>query len=149
MKATITILGLAVLTFTNANAAIEFKSQDLIQQELTTLNVENTQEFSNTTVENNGYDAVVFDPNSVIATTYAKTVEDVIAENKTITETQEEEVLPLSLGYTIEDRIAEDNQIIESTTSNEVLPLDFEKINHTLKSIKANNNAIITADLKL
>lgn len=92
----------------------------------------------------------VFNPNSVITTTYVKTIEDMIAENKLITESQEETVQPFSLETTIEDRIAEDNQIIESTISKEFFPLDFEKINHKIQCVKVyNNNATITVDLKL
>ena len=149
MKNSIIILGLVVLSFTNAKAANEFKSQDLDQQESATLNVENTQEFSNNIVENNSDDTVIFNPNTVIKSTYVKTVEDIIAENKSITEAQEEIAQPLSLETTIEDKIAEDDQIIESTVSNELFPLDFNKINHTVKSVNVNKNAIKTADLKL
>ena len=150
MKSTIIFLGLVALTFTNAKAANEFKSQDLDQQELTTLNVENTQEFSNCIVENNTRDTVIFNPTSVIKTIYVKTVEEIIAENKLISESQEETVQPLSLETTIEDKITEDNQIIESSILKEFLPLDFEKINSKIQCVKVyNNNNTITADLKL
>ena len=149
MKNSIIILGLVVLSFTNAKAANEFKSQDLDQQESATLNVENTQEFSNNIVENNSDDTVIFNPNTVIKSTYVKTVEDIIAEHKSITEAQEEIAQPLSLETTIEDRIAENNQIIESNVSNELFPLDFDKINHIVKCVNVNKNAIKTADLKL
>ena len=145
MKNSIIILGLVVLSFTNAKAANEFKSQDLDQQEFATLNLENTQ-----TVESNETDSTVFNPASVIKSTYVKTVEDIIAENKSITEAQEEIAQPLSLETTLEDRIAEDNQITESNISKEFFPLDFEKINSKLQCVKVkNNNATITVDLKL
>ena len=139
MKNSITILGLVALSFTNVNATTEFETQVLDQQESATV------VYNNVVVDET--EAAVFNPNSVI-TTYVKTVEDIIAENKVITERIDENVLPLSLETTIEDRIAEDNQIIESTISNEVYPLDFEKINRTVKSVKVYNTAI-TADLKL
>ena len=139
MKTTIIFLGLVALSFTNANATTEFEAQVLDQQESATVVYNN--------VVADETEAAVFNPNSVI-TTYVKTVEDIIAENKVITERIDENVLPLSLETTIEDRIAEDNQIIESTISNEVYPLDFEKINRTVKSVKVYNTAI-TADLKL
>ena len=144
MKNSIIILGLVVLSFTNAKATNEFKSQDLDQEEFTTLNVENTQ-----TVAINETDATVFNPALVIKSTYVKTVEDVVAENKLITEAQEEIAQPLSIATTIEDKIAENNQIIESTVSNELFPLDFDKINHAVKCVDVNNNAIKNADLKL
>ncbi|MCF6130654.1 hypothetical protein [Flavobacterium wongokense] len=158
MKSSIIFLGLIALTFTTAKAANEFKSQDLDQQEFTTFNVVNTQsesqltfvnqEFSNSNL-NAGNDPAIFDPNTVIKSTYVKTVEDVIAENKLVTESKEEAAQPLSLGYTVEDRIAEQNQIIESNLSDETFPLDFERINHTVKSVKVHNNAIKAAELKL
>ncbi len=152
MKRSIIFLGLVALSFTTINAANEFKSQDL-DQELATLNVASTQEsqlaFNQfTSEENNGNDLAVFDPNTVIANQYVKTIEDVIAESKLITESNEEKLQPLSLGYTLEDRIAEDNQITESTISNEVYALDFEKINRTVKCLP-NNTAIKQSDLKL
>ena len=151
MKNSIIILGLVVLSFTNAKAANEFKSQDLDQQESATLNVENTQEQNQLAFvnEENENETTVFSPDSVIKSTYVKTVEDIITENKSITEAQEEITQPLSFETTLEDRITEDNQIIESTVSNELFPLDSDKINHTVKCVNVNKNAIKTADLKL
>lgn len=145
MKSTIIILGLVVLSFTNANAATEFENQFLDQQESASLILES----SNTGVSNET-ETTIFDPKSVITTTYVKTIEEVLAENKLITESKEEAFQPLYLATTIEDRIAEDNQIIESTVSNEVFPLDFEKINSKIQCVRAqNNSANITVDIKL
>lgn len=156
MKSTIIFLGLVALTFTTTQAANVFKSQDLDQNEFTTLNVENTQQQSQlvfvideASKSISESEAVIFNPNSVVKSTYVKTVEDVIAENKLITEAQEEVNYPLSIATTIEDRIAEDNQIIESNISNEVYPLDFNKINHAVKTVRVYNNTAITVDLKL
>ena len=47
-----------------------------------------------------------------------------------------ENFLPLSIERTIEDYISEENKIIESNISNEVYPLDFKKINPSVKSKK-------------
>lgn len=159
MKTSITFLGLVALTFTTANATNAFKSQDLDQQESATVTVVNNQnesqmtfvnrDFTNNNLENSGTDTVIFNPNSVVESGYVKTIEDVITENKLITESQDLAVQPLSLGYTQEDRISEDNQIIESSVSNEVYALDFEKINHTVKCVKMNTDALKTSDLKL
>jgi hypothetical protein len=66
---------------------------------------------------------------AVISSNYVKSIEEVIEENKKIIESQEEEYLPLNLGFSVEEIIHLDNQIIESTISNEVYPLDFEVIN--------------------
>ncbi|WP_293894724.1 hypothetical protein [Flavobacterium sp.] len=146
MKSSIIFLGLVALSFTNANATTEFENQVLDQQEFASLNVENAShnELLNET------DTTVFNPNSVITTTYVKTIEDVIAENKLITENIEQDVQPLPLENAIEDRIAEDNQIIESTISTEFYPLNFEKINSKIQCVKVyKTNPTITVDLKL
>ena len=145
MKSSIIFLGLVALSFTNANATTKFETEVLDQQESATLILEaSNNEVSNET------DTAVFNPNSVIKTTYVKTIEEVIAENKLITESNEEAVQPLSLDTTLEDRINEDNQIIESTISKEFFPLDFEKINRKTQCSKVySNNATITVDLKL
>jgi predicted acylesterase/phospholipase RssA len=157
MKSSIIFLGLVALSFTNANAAANFKSQDLDQQEFATLNVENTQsqnqlvfnqEISNTE-ESTDNDTIVFDPKTVVKVINVRTAEERIAEDKLITESKEEQFQPLSLGFTQKDRIEEDNQIIESTISNEFFPLDFEKINQNVKCIIYNNNALKVNDLKL
>ncbi|WP_309614004.1 hypothetical protein [Flavobacterium sp.] len=146
MKSTIIFLGLVALSFTNANATTEFETQVLDQQESATLIIETS---SNNEVSNET-DTAIFNPASVVETTYVKTIEDVIAENKLITESQDETVQHLSIETTIEDRISEDNQIIESTISNEFFPLDFEKINRKIQCVKVyNNNPTITVDLKL
>ena len=145
-KTSIIILGLVAFSFTNANATTEFETQVLDLQESASLNVvtSSKNEVSNET------DTAVFNPNSVIKTTNVKTIEDVIVENKLITESPEETVQPLSLEITVEYRIDEDNQIIESTVSKESYPLDFERINSKMQCVKVyNNNATIIVDLKL
>lgn len=158
MKSTIIFLGLAALSFTTANAANEFKSLDLDQQELTTLNVEKNQvnQFVAVNLQaaaiNSEYspaDVAIFSPDSIMKASFVKTTQDIISENKLITESKDETVQPLSIDTAMEDRIAENNQIIESTISNVMYPLDFEKINRTVKSTKVYNNAIITSDIKL
>lgn len=67
---------------------------------------------------------------AMIASHYVKSIEEVIEENKKITESHEDEYLPLNVGFSLEEIIKLDNQIIESTISNEVYPLDFEVINN-------------------
>jgi hypothetical protein len=160
MKTTIIFLGLAALSFTNSNAANELNAQDLVQQDLATVNVVNAQqqsqlvlvnkEVSKITFENTGEEATIFNPASVIKSTYNKTLEEVIAENKLVTDTCEDVYQPIALEMSPEDRIAERNQIVESNVDNEYYPLDFEKINCLLKINKpSNNNMAITTDLKL
>ena len=145
MRTSIIILGLVVLSFTNANATTEFETQVLDQQESATLIVET----SNNNKVADRTDTKVFNPSSVIETATAITIEDLVAEDKLITESLVEEFQPLSIETTPDSRISEDSQIIESTVSDEVYPLNFEKINRTVKSVKVYNDAAITVDLKL
>jgi hypothetical protein len=161
MKTTIIYLGLVALSFTNTIAANELKEQDFDkQQELTTLVLDNVfqenslvatnQEFLKNIEESLTNDTIIFDPNSVVKSSFKKTVEEIIIENKLVTETKEEDYQPISLERTIEESIAEYNQIIESNDTNEVYPLDFEKINRAIQCVKvSNSNATITIDLKL
>ena len=144
MKSTIIFLGLVALCFTNANATTEFETQVLDQQESATLIFETSNEV---VVET---EAEIFNPASVCKTTYSKGIEDVIAENKLITENKEEPAQPFSPETTIEDRIFDDNQVIESTISNELFLLDFEKINQKIQCVKVyKTNPITRVDSKL
>lgn len=153
---TIIFLGLTALSLTTVRAN-EFKSQDLDQTDFTTQYVANANQESQSAFgnqqfhfENTGNDAAIFDPNTVVKAAYVKTIEEVIAEAKLITESKEEALQPLSIETTQEDRIAEANQIIESTVSTEAAPLDFEKINRAAKKGDAiKHSAVISADLKL
>lgn len=160
MKTTIIFLGLAVLTFNSSIAANELNTQDLVQQDLATISVVNEQqqnqlvlgnkEISKITFENTGEEAVIFNPTSVIKSNYTKSLEEVIAENKLVTENCEDSYQPISLEMSVEDKVAESNQIIESTIDTEFYPLDFEKINRLIKINKpSNNNMAVTIDLKL
>jgi hypothetical protein len=65
----------------------------------------------------------------VVKSSNVKTVEEIISENNLVTESKEDVYQPITLEKTIEDSIIEFNQIIESTISNEVYPLDLEVIN--------------------
>ena len=161
MKTTIIFLGLVALTLTNSKATNKLESQDLNLSELPTINIAKNQQESqllffgknnsNTIVDNNTNETTIFDPSRVITSTYKKSIEDVIADDKLITESNEEVITPIYIETTTEDKIAEQNQIIESTIRNEVYPLDFEKINQTTNGsqINNNNNAIKTTDIKL
>lgn len=160
MKTTIIFLGLAVLGFNNNITANELNTQDLVQQDLETVSVVNEQqqnqlvlvnkEISKITFENSGEEVAIFNPTSVIKSNYTKTLDEVIAENKLVTENCEDSYQPISLEMSAEDRVAESNQIIESTIDTEFYPLDFEKINRLIKINKpSNNNMGVTIDLKL
>lgn len=140
MKTTIIFLGVAALSFTNTIAANELKEQTFDkQQEFTAVVLENilqengqfakNQEFSKNIEGINTNDTAIFNPSSVVKSSNVKTVEEIISENNLVTESTEDVYQPITLEKTIEDSIVEFNQIIESTISNEVYPLDFEVIN--------------------
>ncbi|MDI1317092.1 hypothetical protein [Flavobacterium sp.] len=154
MKSSIIFLGLVALSFNTSNAANAFKLDSLDQQEFATISVDNNQQeslmvFADSSRSTIGTETVIFNPSSVITTVYVKTTEELIAENNLVTQNTEAEAQPLTVDFTVENRIAEDNQIIESTISNVTCPLDFEKINYNLKRIKAAHHEAITADIKL
>ena len=104
-------------------------------------------------------DKAVLNPETAVGATLNRTIEEVIAEDKKITEgtvndegylffkqTATEEIIvqdnqiidsnistevrPLYLEKTIEDSIAEDNAIIEAVMPNHVVNLDFKKIDN-------------------
>ncbi len=160
MKSTIIYLGLVASFFTtNSKAANEFKEQDLNQQEIKVAIAEDNQQnqrvliiqnFSKGKSENNTAEEIVLEPISKTNAGYSKTVEDTIAEDQLITESQEVIAQPLSLEKTFADYINEANQITESTVTTEVYSLDFEKINRSVKKNKVySNNMAVTVDLKL
>ncbi|RKS03321.1 hypothetical protein [Flavobacterium sp. 102] len=159
MKSTIIFLGLAVLGFNNNSTANELNIQDLVQQDLATVSVDNAQQnqlvFANkeilkVTFDNTGEEASIFNPTSVIKSTYSKTLNQVIAENNLVIDNCEDSYQPISLEMSAEDIIAERNQIVESSVDREYYPLDFERINRSLKNNKpSTNNMAVTVDLKL
>ncbi|WP_396195519.1 hypothetical protein [Flavobacterium sp.] len=158
MKSTIMFLGLALLTVSTTKAN-ELQAQEVMQQEVTTITVETKQQlnlnlsdiisFKISKADNTG-DTAIFNPETVFKTDYSKPMQEVINEDKLLTEAQEEVYQPLCLEMSVLDKIQEDNQIIESNISEEVFPLDFEKINRTAQCIKVNlNDTAIPVDVKL
>jgi hypothetical protein len=159
MKTSIIYLGLILSTLTTSNASNGLNSQDSDQQNLTLVSIVNSDQnnYSSTESQKEGKidadhantDLVIFNPCTVIANTNIKTIEEIIAEDKLITENSEEAPQYLSIETTEEDKIAEQNLIIESTITDEVFPLDFERINSASKSIQINATSLKTAAIKL
>ena len=110
-------------------------------------------------------DAIILNPESVIVMAKQKSMEEIIAEDRKITESKiandgilyfsekstEEiiaadnqiidskisyEVQPVFIEKSIEDQIAADNSIIESNIPNEAQALDFEQINRNSILVK-------------
>lgn len=145
MKSTIITLGIVALSLNYANATTAGKEQDANQQEVSVISTDSTQQIYAVGVkqneiaagvDNNTEESLVFNPAAVINATYAKSVEDVVNENKLITENTEEVAQPLSIEKTQLDYINEANQIIDSNPKQEVYPLDFEAINQAIKNEK-------------
>ncbi|WP_395633684.1 hypothetical protein [Flavobacterium sp.] len=158
MKSTITFLGLALLTV-NGIKANELLFQEVMQKETATITVVTNQQSDSacdstialkTKEEANTGDNAFFNPESVLKVSHNKPIDQVVKEDMLVTEAQEEVYQPLCIEMSVQDKIQEDNQIIESNISEEVFPLDFEKINRTAACIKVNlNNTAIPLDIKL
>ncbi len=75
--------------------------------------------------------ALDFESDTLITMTslYKKTIEEVIAEDNKIIESNLENNITSAVDNTLEIIINEDNQIIESNLTKEVFPLDFDKLN--------------------
>ena len=159
MKTSIIYLGLILSTLTTSNASNGLNLQDADQQNFTLLSMVNSDQnnYATTVSQKEGKidadttnsDLVIFSPSTVIANTNVKTIEEIIAEDKLITENSDEAPQYLSIETTEEDKIAEQNLIIESTITDEVFPLDFERINSASKSIQINATSLKTAAIKL
>lgn len=159
MKTSIIYLGLILSTLTTSNASNGLILQDADQQNFTLLSMVNSDQnnYATTVSQKEGKidadttnsDLVIFSPSTVIANTNVKTIEEIIAEDKLITENSDEAPQYLSIETTEEDKIAEQNLIIESTITDEVFPLDFERINSASKSIQMNATSLKKAAIKL
>lgn len=158
MKSTITFLGLALLTVSSVKAN-GLLVQEVMQQETATISVVTNQPSDSTSASTlslkdiedaNIGDTAFFNPESVLKVSYSKPIDQVVKDDMLVTEAQEEVYQPLCIEMSVQDKIQEDNQIIESNISEEVFPLDFEKINRTAACIKVNlNNTAIPVDIKL
>lgn len=140
MNKSIIILGILAVMFTNASHAntvakeqqgqeVEFvQSQSSFEMNLVSLSETKVGVLNKPEVTLDSQSKIE-EAVSVISTNYKKSIEEVIAEDKKITESKEEVYQPLYYGRTVEEVIRQDNQIIESDLSDEVYPLDFDLIN--------------------
>lgn len=160
MKNSIIYLGIALLTITNSITASNVR-QSFIKSDDSSLSI---KEHSAAVIDskeivpevvNSNYstikifslveDTAIFNPETVVFNAYERTIEEVIAENNKIIETDiSNEVSFLYIEKSTEEIIAEDNQIIESTVSNEVQPLQIEK---TIEEIITEDNKIIESTI--
>ena len=83
-------------------------------------------------------DATILNPETVLKET-TKSIEDVIAANNQIIESQSTVSELSAVKKTTEQVISEDNQILESNNSNQVFALDFKRINKPEFPTKSNS----------
>ena len=90
-------------------------------------------------------DKTVLNPEIIVGATHIRTIEEVIAADKKITESAIADEGYLFFKETAtEDIIAQDNQIIDNSISTEVRPLYLER---TIEDTIAENNVIIEATI--
>lgn len=137
MKTSIIYLGIALITFSNVIPALSqesFIKGESLAQTVSSNQSKDRNSFeaaSNNSNSNKEQDVVSFDPETIAAPTYQKTIEEIIAEDNQITEgaisseltSKESQIvveidgIPTSTEKTTEERILEDSQIIESPLS--------------------------------
>lgn len=152
MKSTIIYLGILATMFVNTTVANGIAKEDQnVDQDAIELNLNSVTTTFETTLKKPevASESEVSFTDLIVNTT--KSFEEIIEEDKKITEYKDEFYYPLILDRTIEEVIKEDNQIIESTITNEVFPLDFELIRiheNALKSEAFKNKAFDKNTLK-
>ena len=149
MKKSIIYLGIFASMCINTSYA---KTVELDQQSIGT-EVSRTESNSdlNVTSENNLSKPIVniesegklTESIEIISSHYKKTIEEIIKIDQKITDYNEPIYQPLSIEPTIEDYIRLNNQIIDSNSTNEISPINFELIE---QSNKVTNNFEFKAD---
>lgn len=150
MKTTIIYFGILATMFVNTTVANGIAKED---QNLDQVALESNLDVTNVTIgitlkKQEVTSEVNF---TALSTNPTKSIEEVIEEDKKITEFQDEAYQTLVDESAIEVVIKEDNQIIENTLTNEVYPLDFElikKYENALKSEAFKNVAFDKTNLK-
>jgi len=157
MKSTIIYLGVLATMFVNTTVAKEIAKDDqnqnfdqattesILESEVTTFETTLKKPEVNSESDVNYTDLVMNTANN------NSSPEAIIEEDKKITEFNDEYMYPLILDRTMEEVIQEDNQIIESTRTNEVYPLDFELIRQYENALKVEafkNTAFDKTNLK-
>lgn len=151
MKNSIVYLGIALLAFTNVSHASKvFKNQDNASQFRSVESITTAQNEAllpeevifNQKKFGPDEDTAIFDPRKVISLILEKPIEEIIAENNKIIESSfSNEVVYLYSEKPIEDVIAENNQIIESNVS--TAEVHFIYIDKAIEDIIAEDNQII------
>ena len=135
MKTTIAYLGILVTMFVNTAVANEIVKDQNFDQDTTESNIDSVANTFEVTLKKQ----VVNSESEFIFTNLItnRTIEEIIEEDKKITEFQDEDTQPLITNTTSKETIKENNQIIESTFTDEVYPLDFELIKKYENALKS------------
>lgn len=133
MKKSIIYLGIAVVAFTNVTSALSSQQSFNTEYLSLTQTVQSEQTTDATTTGNDSLEkksgkecggSSSINPETIVSTPYTKTMEEIIAENNQIIESEISNDL---LEKASEESIVEDNQIIDVTLGGEVGPLYSEK----------------------
>ncbi|MET0759916.1 MAG: hypothetical protein ABWZ56_05820 [Flavobacterium sp.] len=150
MKNSIVYLGIALVVLTNVSHASEaFKNQDNASQFTSIESIptgQNEVVLSGKVIfEQKKFgpddETTVFDPRKVISLNLEKPIEEIIAENNKIIESNiSNEVVYLYSEKSIEEVVAENNQIIENNVSTEFHLIYIDK---AIEDIIAEDNKVI------
>ncbi|HLF52988.1 hypothetical protein [Flavobacterium sp.] len=160
MKNSIIYLGIALLSITNSITASNVHqsfiknddssfstkqhSAEVVDSKVIVTEISNDND-STIKVFSLVEDTSIFNPDTVVFNAFERTIEEVIAENNQIIENGiSNEISFLYIEKSTEEIIAEDNEIIESTISTEVQPLQIEK---TIEEIIIEDNKIIESTI--
>lgn len=132
-KATFIHLGILVAMISNSAFANHLSKKQNYQEsnlsEMIFVSLSNGTKFKKTVLESASDTIKTWNAN------YKKTIEEVIAEDNKIIESDIDNNTSLDLESTIEEVIKEDNLIIESNIKNEVFPLDFNSIYKAIANV--------------
>lgn len=127
MKITFIYLGILVTMFSNSIFAYDWTNkqnyQEINSSEMSLVSLSNVTELKKPALALESGTIITIIANDI------KTMEEVIAANNKIIESEIKNNHTSEMESTIEEVIKQDNQIIESNLTNEVLPLDFDRIN--------------------
>ena len=128
MKSSIVYLGILATVFTSASYATANQQQQSVRLELTASQVQSTPVLSKPAIPAESVQTIAQSV-ATMTTNIIKLVEQIIQENKLITDTPNEVYQPLTIDTSFDDRIQIDNQIIDNNQADEVYPLNINYYN--------------------
>jgi tyrosine-protein phosphatase YwqE len=127
MKITFIYLGILVTMFSNSIFTYDLTNkqnyQEINSSEMSFVSLSNGTKLKKPALTLESDTIITMIANDI------KTMEEVIAEDNKIIESEIKNNPTSEMESTIEEVIKQDNQIIESNLTNEELPLDFDSIN--------------------